>query len=381
MKRKKTIAARHHIRLSKYRIKKIRKTVKRILIVYWGMFGDCLISTPLIEAVHRNFRRAHITYILGRGSSLSQNASRLLERNPNIDKYINSSMSILSDVLMEKPFDLVIDLCGRTTSQLICKLSGAKIKLWGRFREIPDHFFYADRLNGKWTDPLKVDIDPHFYRADVLSKPAEVLGFKPKEGMVPKIYLSKKERRISKKYLRGFKSNNKDIIIAIHPGGRDPTRLWKTINYSLLADRLIEKYNAKILVFYAPREKHFADRVCKFSNNTLFKVYKKNVREYASIISECDLFISSDGGPLQIALASETPSVGIFKFKSDTNVAHWYDYRKRRGLFYMFVRPAKYLKKNIDSKNIYKRDREEVRRAMKKAEEALEFKENERNKI
>ena len=355
--------------------------VKRILIIYWGMFGDCLLTTPLIEALHKNFPKSHITYILGRGSNLSQNAIRLLECNPYIDKYINSSISILSDVLMERPFDLVVDLCGRRTSQLISKLSGAKIKLWGRFRGIPEYFFYADCLKGDWMNPLKIDIQPHSYRVDMLSKLAEVLGFGPKGDIAPKIYFSKEERRISKKYLKSFKSSNKDIIIGMHPGSRYPARLWKTINYSLLADRLIEKYNAKILVFYGPGEKHFADRVCRFSRNSLLEIRKKDIRKYAAIVSECNLFISSDGGPLQIALASGTPSIGIFKFKNDGIIAHWYNYRKRKGLFYLFVRPAKYLKRNIDGKNIYQRDRKEVKLVMKRVEEALRFKENERNKV
>ena len=189
--------------------------------------------------------------------------------------------------------------------------------------------------------------------------------------MLPKIYFSEEERRFSSTYLRNLKTEDNGLIIAIHPGGHDHKRLWKTANYSLLADRLIEKYNAKILVFYAPGERNFALRVCRSSRYQLLMVSQKDVRKYAAIISGCDVFISTDGGPLQMALASGVPCVGIFKFAQERNIIYWYNYKKRKDLFPLFVRPIGNLKRNIDAKNINQRDLSQVKRVFKKAEEAL----------
>ena len=102
-------------------------------------------------------------------------------------------------------------------------------------------------------------------------------------------------------------------------------------------------------------------------------VSQKDVRKYAAIISGCDVFISTDGGPLQMALASGTPCVGIFKFEHQENIIYWYNYKERRNLFSLFIKSTENSKRNIDAKNIIQRDRGQVKRALKKVEEALRF--------
>ena len=358
------------MRLSKYRIKKIRRATKRVLIIYWGVFGDFLTTTPFLEALRRHFHRSSITYLLGPGFKPYQGASRLIEKNPNVDQCIHSKVSILSDLLKVRPFDLAIDLCGGKTSQLIAKVSGARIKLWSRLRECPTHFFYSDSFKGDWSPPLKVNFRKG-YKVEIFVDLVRFLGFKAKNLTIPKIYFSKEERRFSLNYLRKFKNEDKDIVVAIHPGGRDFKRLWKTVNYSLLADRLIEKYNAKILLFYAPQERRFVSGVCRGSRYKLFKVHEKDVRKYASIISGCDVFISTDGGALQMALASGAPCVGIFKFEQRSNIMYWYNYKERKDLFSLFVKSTGNSKRNVDAKNIIQRDHRQVQRALEKVEEAL----------
>jgi ADP-heptose:LPS heptosyltransferase len=367
--------------LSKYRIKKIRRITRRILIIYLDFFGDFLTTTPFLEALRRHFPRSSITYILGLGAKSSKGTSRLIEENPNVDQCISSKVSILSDLLKVRPFDLAVNLCGGKTSQLIAKVSGARVKLWGRLAGVPTHFFYCDSLKGEWSPPLKINFKQGVYKAETFLDLVRFLGFKSKKVMVPKIYFSKEERRFSLNYLRNFKNEDKEIIIAIHPGGRDPERLWKTVNFSLLADSLIEKYNVKILVFYAPGEKHFALRVCRSSRYKLSMVHEKDIRKYASIISGCDVLISTDGGPLQIALACDTLCVGIFKSEHQKNIVHWYNYKKRKNLFSLFIKPIENSQRNVDDQNIDQRDRGQVNRVLKKVEEALCFKKNERNPV
>jgi ADP-heptose:LPS heptosyltransferase len=359
------------MRLSKYRFKKIKKITRRILIIYLDFFGDFLTTTPFLEALRRHFPLSSITYVLGLGAKFSQGTSRLIEQNPNVDQCIHSKVSILSDLLRERPFDLAINLCGGKTSQLIAKVSGARIRLWGRLPGIPTHFFYSDSLKGDWSPPLKINLKEDDYKVEAFLDLIRFLGFKAKKVMMPKIYFSKEERHFSLNYLRNLKNEDKDIIIAIHPGGRDPERLWKTVNYSYLADSLIEKYNAKILVFYAPREKHFALRVCRSSRYKLLMAHEKDIRKYASIISGCDVFISTDGGPLQMALASGALCVGIFKSEHRKNITHWYNYKKRENLFSLFVKPIENSQRNVNDKNIDQRDRRQVKRTLEKVEEAL----------
>ena len=181
--------------LSKYRIKKIRKTTRKILIIYLSYLGDFLTMTPFLEALRRHFPRASITYVLGLGAKFSQGTGRLIEENPNVDQCINSRASILPDLLKGRPFDLAIDLCDSTTSHLIAKVSGARIKLWGRLSGSLTHFFYCDSFKGNWSPPLRINLKKDDYKAEAFLDLVRFLGFKTKKVMTPKIYFSKEERR------------------------------------------------------------------------------------------------------------------------------------------------------------------------------------------
>ncbi len=183
-------------------IKKIRRHVKRILIIYWGFFGDLLTTTPFLEAIRKGFPRAHISYVIGGTGDKEQPDSdprKIFEHNPNVDKCIRSDASILTRLLTDEPYNFTIDLCGSRTSQLIAKASGAKVKLWGNFRPKIPYFLYSDCLSGQWRPFLKIPIRQNIYKKKDLYRGEpflEVLRFLRlhfKGAFTPKIYLSREE--------------------------------------------------------------------------------------------------------------------------------------------------------------------------------------------
>ncbi len=312
-------------------IRELGLKINRILIIFWGHFGETLVTTPLIECLRKRSPRSYITYILGgSGHRLFEHASCILVHNPNINKYIKSDESVLRKILLEKPYDLVIDLCGGKVSGLIIRMSGAKIKLWGRFRERPLAFFYTYSHNGKWCNSIKVPLRKNASRIEHFLSIARLLGIDVRTASLPKLYLSKEEEKFCLDYLNNIKNNKKDIVVALHPCGRNPTRLWDPKNYALLADKLIEKLKVKIIISHGPGERIFVERVCNLANNKLIIVFEKDIRKYIAIISGCNIFISTDGGPLHIALALKIPSVGLFKDKKNMN--YWYNPYKQHGL-------------------------------------------------
>ena len=148
-------------------------------------------------------------------------------------------------------------------------------------------------------------------------------------------------------------------------GGRNPWRLWKTRNYALLADRLIDRFKVKVIVFYGPGEEYFAESICKLAKNQLIKISQRNIRKYIALVSGCDFFISADGGPLHIALALRVPSVGIFR---DKEIMHyWYPYKQRDGLSQVFIPPRRRFKKSRSNKGEdFKWQLNEVERVFRK---------------
>ena len=92
-------------------IEKLNLKINRILIIFWGHFGDTLVTTPLLECLRKGFPGSYITYILGgSGHYLFEHASKILYHNPNVDKYIKSDESIFYKICLERRYDLAIDL-------------------------------------------------------------------------------------------------------------------------------------------------------------------------------------------------------------------------------------------------------------------------------
>lgn len=347
----------------------LKKKIKRILIIYWGFFGDVLISTPFIEVLRRGFPKAHITYLLGRGAYYAEHVSKLLQHNPHIDECIKSDPSILAKLLSCSPYDLAIDLCDKKTTRMITKVSGAKVIIRGRYRQIPKKVFYNVRLDGKKKPFLKIPVkQDRLYRVEQFLAITRLLGINSNGIMLPKIYLLKKEKILAKKYIENLRDKKGDIIIAMHPGGQDPFRLWETGNYALLADRLIERFNAKIIIFYAGGEKSLTEEVCNLSHYKIIKIHEKDIRKYVALLTACDLFITTDGGPLQMVLAAGGSAVGIFHHRP--NALYWYN-RKRKGLFCVFTERRHYNTEEALKNRINKIDEKEVEMVFKKAQEAL----------
>jgi ADP-heptose:LPS heptosyltransferase len=319
---------------------RLKKAIKKILIIYWGYVGDILVTTPFLTELRRLFPKADITYIIGgRGKGLAHPA-RLLEHHPSIDRYIVSDASILHKLFFEKPYDLAIDLCAGRTSRLMTKMSGAPLRLWGKFREIPSMFFYSDSLNPA-QPPLEVMIKHNVYKRRNSYRVApfleiiQFLGGRAPENPVTEIFIDRREKNYAQKLSKKIKKNS-DYVVGIQPGGSIPGRLWPARHYAYLADKLIERRGASVVLFYGPQEKSYVRSVCRHSRHKLFKICEKDIRKYACLISACDLFMTTDGGPLHVALSLGVPSVGIFKTRDIAS--YWYNYKNRKGLFSALVK-------------------------------------------
>ena len=151
----------------------------------------------------------------------------------------------------------------------------------------------------------------------------------------------------------------------MHPGGRLPRRLWSPRNYSLLADRLIQELGVQVVVFYGPREEKNARKVCRYSRHKLKTVFQKDIRKYMALLPQCALFISSDGGPLHMALAQKVPSLGLLNNKYTQ--PFWYScYHAKIASFFLF------------KENKLAADNKVVDQVFKKAKQVLR---NERDRV
>ena len=280
---------------------------KRVLIVRLDRIGDVLLSTPVIKAI----RDAHPdTYI---AMMVRRYAKEILEGNPYLDEVIiydktgrernlSGNLNFLRS-LRRRKFDVAFLLHPTKRTHVVTALAGIPHRIgynkkWGGFlltEKIPHNKHYG----------LKHEID---YVLDVL----RYTGLEPKNRALYMPVNPRSECRADKFLKEGGVAKD-DLCIAINPGASCPSKRWSISNFAKVADALVEKYGAKVVVMAGKPDKEFGDKVSSAINkNCLNLSGKTSVADVASVLRRVKLFISNDSGPVHIACAVGTPVVAIF---------------------------------------------------------------------
>jgi heptosyltransferase-2 len=119
-------------------------------------------------------------------------------------------------------------------------------------------------------------------------------------------------------YLAGLDIKNDDLLVGMHPGSSEKfgmiNRRWPVRYFAKLADMIIDKKKAKILVFGGPKEENLRNKLkelCKNKNDVII-VSSLGIDQVASLIKKCNLFISNDSGLMHLAAIQDIRTVGIF---------------------------------------------------------------------
>ncbi len=115
----------------------------------------------------------------------------------------------------------------------------------------------------------------------------------------PRVYLAEEEKRAARKK---WGVDDKMLAVAVCPESQWFSRRWEREKWIELVDYFL---NHSARVFVLGKEGESLPRGIDL-------VGKTSLREAAALLSQCRLFVSSDSGPLHLALAVGTPSVGLF---------------------------------------------------------------------
>ncbi len=129
------------------------------------------------------------------------------------------------------------------------------------------------------------------------------LDFSPYD---PELFLTPGERDRAAGRLAGLRSGPGPLI-GIHPGVSWPERTWEWFKWDRLAVRLIRDFGAGVVAL--GRSPDFAPVPWPGSLNLIDGL---ELRELMALVSELDLLVGIDSGPIHIAAALGVPAVGIF---------------------------------------------------------------------
>jgi heptosyltransferase-2 len=101
-------------------------------------------------------------------------------------------------------------------------------------------------------------------------------------------------------------------VVAIHPGGSKAPRAWSASRYAELAARLFKDEGLRPMVVGDTGDAAAGAEIAAAVPGTILSAGRTTVRRMAALMERCALFVGNDSGPMHIAGALGTPSVGIF---------------------------------------------------------------------
>lgn len=271
----------------------------RILLTRMKFIGDVVLTTPIIKTLREAFPDSYIAYL---GDS---NAVSLLEHNPYLNEIIPfdfSKDSFLYQIKMfaglySRHFDLSIDLFSNPRSALLTFATAAKVRIGGSSKSRGKLYTIRIHDDGK----PKTAIEYHYQSL----KP---LGVQSKY-FATEIFLTEKEKNEARTMLSAIEIDFNKKIVALHPGGTWPAKLWQKEKYAELA-RTLSKKNISVILSGGINDTEIVGYVR--ANSDAVAIGNVSLRTIAAVYSQCNAVVTNDCGVMHISVAVGTPTVGIF---------------------------------------------------------------------
>lgn len=280
---------------------------KRIAVFRALHLGDLLCVTPALRSLRRRFMDADITLIgLPWAEELVQRLTALdrleyFRGYPGIPEVAHGrepGSAFLADA-QESRYDLAIQMHGdgKLSNGFIAGL-GAKVTVG--YRRIDD-----TRLN--LSLPYVAD-EPEVVRWLRL---VGLLGAEVENCQI-EFPTTPEENRLAKELLAGSVPRSGPLI-GLHAGASTPLRRWPEERWTELADALVGRWDARIVLTGSDNERELTGRINRATQGlTLDLAGLTDLGTFAALIGQLDMLITNDTGASHLAAAAGTPSVIIF---------------------------------------------------------------------
>ncbi len=274
----------------------------KILVRGVNWVGDAVMTLPAIRALKKAYLESKISLLV------KPSVAPVFEANPNIDEIILYEDRFkgvigklrLAMILKKKGFSKAILLQNAFDAALITLLAG-----------IPERVGYNRDGRGKLlTKPVPFNNDDRkMHHIDYYLNLLKSAGI-PADFSRPWIHLSVEDRLAERERM----SLLRRPILGINPGATyGSAKRWFPERFAEVVNWFIKETGGSVIIFSGKGEVDIAEEIDKhIPENKLFLAGKTSLGELISLISECDVFVTNDSGPMHIAYAVGTPLVAIF---------------------------------------------------------------------
>ncbi len=287
--------------------------VERIAVLHAGGLGDTIFLSPALDAVRSAYSSAEIVLL---GGALQ---AELLRDRPPVDRVIElppirgvtappeadvdgAAVDVAVMGLAAERFDIVIQAHGggRYSNELTRRLG-------------------AERTLGCRTpDAAELDITmPHIDRASEVERWIELvslIGAQPRTRE-PSLALLQGDHEEADRFLRmgGLGSGQ---VVAVHVGAGDARRRWPPSSFARVADELMA-LGCEVVFVGTEAERPAVSEALELLGSSVREraidaCGALSLGGLAGLLARTDLFVGNDSGPLHLARAVGTRTVGIY---------------------------------------------------------------------
>ena len=272
---------------------------EKILLIRLSSLGDIVLTTPAIRAVRAQLPDAYIAMLVGKQSA------EVLRENPHLNEIITfdrfakdkdtGEMLRTVRMLRERAFTLAIDLQRKFRTALLMYFSGA-----------------TERIGKGALCTVRVPEQGNKHATAHYFDLLHAAGI-PAVDQRLELFFAESEYADASRRFDTAGVTQTGLKVGVFPGAGWKLREWMPDRFAAIGDRLVQHFNAEVLIFGGQKESELVHTVANLMDARAIPFAGTlQIRELAACIEKCDLFLTNDTGPMHIAAAVGTPTVSLF---------------------------------------------------------------------
>ncbi len=287
--------------------------------------GDLIQTTPLIRGLKDKHPNARITLMVssdfedavslipGVDDSIVFNLRQFKDSNEwedeswvKIYRYIESELNSIRN----KEFDLLVNLSHSRFSALMVHYLKVQNVIGFHCNTTGDRMTGHPWMQYFGTEPFNRSFN-EFNLVEIFSRSAEI----DMTGKEIQVLENHTEFYSGEDMPSDFFDSGDGLIIGFQIGSSLENRRWSTASFAKLADLLVEKLNARIILFGVASESKSATEMIELTNNkarVTDLTGKTDLKQLTGLLKGCDYLVTNDTGTMHLAAALNTKIIGLF---------------------------------------------------------------------
>jgi len=285
---------------------------EKILAIRFARLGDVILLLRALGSLKRKFPGSELTFLTGhRCAPIAElcpaidhiiAVDRIAMRDGPAWRAIGQMATLVRDV-RRRQFDLVVDFHSFRETNLLTWLSRAPMRI-GIKRHLAPYFSFC------FNHPPVIE-DKSLHVADMFQR---VVASIPSPSRQDLASFERTTGESNRPLGRVVAEKANVPTVALYVDAPVPERIWPASRFAEVADFVIEKLHAAVVVISSKERPEVARNVQEACQNSdkLSVFTDLTLPQLASVIASAQLLVSNDTGPMHMGPALEVRTLGLF---------------------------------------------------------------------